>query len=133
MSTLRVILDGIWRGLDGLRKVLHLLLLVVIFGAIIWAVSSSVPSVPQRAALVIRPQGRLVEQLSGDPVQRAIQNARGQARQETSLWDLAHAVRAAASDRPAASPSSPTARPSIRTSTTSPRRRRRSISIRPAT
>jgi protease-4 len=99
MSTLRVILDGIWRGLDGLRKVLHLLLLVVIFGAIIWAVSSSVPSVPQRAALVIRPQGRLVEQLSGDPVQRAIQNARGQARQETSLWDLAHAVRAAASDR----------------------------------
>ena len=40
MSTLRAILCGIWRGLDGLRKILHLLLLLAIFGAVIWAVSS---------------------------------------------------------------------------------------------
>jgi protease IV len=98
MSTLRAIFSGIWRGLDGVRKVLHLILLIVIFGAIVWAVSSSTPSVPERAALVVKPEGRLVEQLSGDPVQRAIENAQGQQRPETLLWDLVDAVRAAATD-----------------------------------
>jgi protease IV len=98
MSTLRAIFGGIWRGLDGLRKVLHLILLIVIFGAILWAVSSSMPGVPDRAALVVRPEGSLVEQLSGDPVQRAIENAQGQERQETLLWDLVGAIRAAATD-----------------------------------
>jgi protease-4 len=95
---IKAILSGIWRGLDGLRKVLHLILLVVIFGVIVWAVSSSMPPFPQRAALVIRPEGRLVEQLSGDGVQRAIESAQDQERQETLLWDLVDAIRAAATD-----------------------------------
>jgi protease IV len=98
MTTLRAILGAIWRGLDGLRKVLHLILLIVIFGIIVWAVSSSMPPLPGRAALVIRPEGRLVEQLSGDPVQRAIESAQGQQRQETLLWDLVDAIRGAAAD-----------------------------------
>ena len=98
MSNLRAILSGIWRGLDGLRKVLQLILLIVIFGAIVWAASSSVPRVPDHAALVVRPQGRLVEQLSGDPVQRAVENAQGQERQETLLWDLVDAIRSGAAD-----------------------------------
>lgn len=99
MSTLRAILSGIWRGLDGLRKVLHLILLIVIFGVIVWAVSSSAPSVPARAALLVKPEGRLVEQLSGDPIQRAIENAQGQQRPQTLLWDLTDAIRAAATDK----------------------------------
>ncbi|MBW4050636.1 MAG: signal peptide peptidase SppA [Proteobacteria bacterium] len=96
---IKSILSGIWHGLDGLRKLLHLVLLVVIFGAIIWAVSSSTPKVPDRAALVVHPEGRIVEQLSGDPVQRAIESAQGQQRQETRLWDLVDAIRAAAADK----------------------------------
>jgi protease-4 len=99
MTGLKGILVGIWRGLDGLRKLLHLILLVVIFGAIVWAVTSSTPTVPDRAALVVKPQGRIVEQLSGDPVQRAIENAQGQQRQQTRLWDLVAAIRAAAADK----------------------------------
>lgn len=98
MSTLRAILLGIWRGLDGLRKVLHLLLLIVIFGLIIWALSSSAPTVSVRTALLVQPEGQLVEQLSGDAVQRAVQNARGEQRQETLLWDLVEAIRGAATD-----------------------------------
>jgi protease-4 len=98
MSTLRAILLGIWRGLDGLRKVLHLLLLLVFFGVIIWALSSSAPTVSYRTALVVKPEGQLVEQLSGDAVQRAIQNTQGQQRQETRLWDLVEAIRGAATD-----------------------------------
>lgn len=97
-ANLRAILGGIWRGLDGLRKALHLIVLIVIFGTIVWAASSSLPAVPERAALVVQPEGRLVEQLSGDPVQRAIENAQGQARQETLLWDLVDAIRGAATD-----------------------------------
>ncbi len=97
--TLRAILSGIWRGLDGLRKALHLILLVVIFGVIVWAVSSSTPVVPDPTALVVKPEGRLVEQLSGDPVQRAVENAQGQQRQETLLWDLVEAIRGAADDK----------------------------------
>jgi protease IV len=98
MSTLRAILLGIWRGLDGLRKVLHLLLLIVIFGVIIWALSSSAPTVSGRTALLVQPEGQLVEQLSGDAVQRAVQNAQGEKRQETLLWDLVEAIRGAATD-----------------------------------
>lgn len=98
-TTLRAILSGIWRGLDGLRRVLHLILLIVIFGVILWAVSSSLPGVPDRAALVVQPQGSLVEQLSGDPVQRAFENAQGQQRSETLLWDLVDAIRGAATDK----------------------------------
>ncbi|MGH8298488.1 MAG: signal peptide peptidase SppA [Steroidobacteraceae bacterium] len=99
MSTLRAIFSGIWRGLDGLRKVLHLILLIVIFGFVVWAGTSSTPGVPYRAALVVKPEGQLVEQLTGDAVQRAIQNAQGQQRQETLLWDLVDAIRAAATDK----------------------------------
>ncbi len=99
MRLLRSILWGLWRGLDGLRKFLHLLLLLVLFGFLIGVIHVSVPSVPAKAALLIEPEGQLVEQLSGDPVARAVQDARGQERPETLLWDLTDSIRAAAKDR----------------------------------
>ena len=43
--------------------------------------------------------GELVEQLTGDPVTRAVQAARSDQRRETLLWDLTDSIRAAASDR----------------------------------
>ena len=58
---------ALWRGLDGLRRVLHLVLLLVIFGFIVGALRSSIPLLPAEAALVIAPVGEIVEQLSGDP------------------------------------------------------------------
>ena len=53
----------VWRILDGIRKVLHLALLLIIFGFILAALHSSIPIVPRSAALVIAPEGELVEQL----------------------------------------------------------------------
>jgi protease-4 len=94
-----MILVGLWRGLDGLRRFLHLLLLLVIFGFIIGALRSATPNVPAKAALLIAPEGEIVEQLSGDAIQRAIQEARGQGRPETLLWDLTDSIRAAAKDK----------------------------------
>jgi len=96
--TLRTILLGLWRGLDVLRKVLHLIVLFVIFGFLLGALRGSVPSMPSRAALFVAPEGQLVEQLSGDPVQRAVEEARGDGHVETLLWDLTDAIRAAAKD-----------------------------------
>lgn len=90
---------GIWRGLDGLRRVLHLILLLLIFGFIIGALRGGAPNLPGKAALVIPLQGSIVEQRSGDPIQIAFNEARGQARSETLLWDLTESIRAAADDQ----------------------------------
>jgi protease-4 len=88
----------LWRGLDGLRRVLHLILLLVIFGFIAGALRSTIPSLPSRAALVIAPEGEIVEQLSGDPLERALAEAQGSGRGETLLRDLTEAIDAAADD-----------------------------------
>jgi protease-4 len=92
------LLHWIWSGLDGLRKVLHLLLLLIIFGSL-WAVfSRSIPLVPDRAALVIAPQGPLVEQHTGDALERAVAESLRQLPSETLLRDVVDAIEAAGKD-----------------------------------
>ncbi|HEY2590866.1 MAG TPA: S49 family peptidase, partial [Steroidobacteraceae bacterium] len=98
MRYLAGLLAGLWRGLDVLRKVLHLILLLVLFALIASAFRYGTPRVPRTAALVVRPRGQLVEQLSIDPLARAIAQARGQSVGETSLWELVDSVRSAATD-----------------------------------
>jgi protease IV len=95
----RSFLAGLWRGLDGLRKVLHLIVLLVIFGVVLGVLLSGTARIPARAALLIEPEGELVEQLSGDPLSRALDAARSDRRRETLLWDLTDSIRAAATDR----------------------------------
>jgi protease IV len=89
----------IGRALDALRRTLHLVLLLVIFGLIIVALSPRVPVVPHQAALVIKPEGALVEQLSGDPFERAIAEAYGQGTPETLVHDLVDAIEAGKTDK----------------------------------
>src|SRR5688572_97241 len=89
---------GLWRGLDGLRKFLHLLLLLVIFGFIVGALRTSIPHIADNSALVLEPQGEIVEQLSGSPVDQAIERAQGKGQGETLLWDLIDVLRAAKKD-----------------------------------
>lgn len=95
---MRSFFAGLWHGLDGLRKVLHLIVLLVIFGAVLGVLLSGAARIPARAALLIEPDGELVEQLSGDPLTRALEAARGERRHETLLWDLTDSIRAAAAD-----------------------------------
>jgi protease IV len=99
MNFLRSILYGLWRGLDVLRRFLHLVVLLVFFGFLIGALRGSVPSVPLKAALLVAPEGNIVEQSTGDPLERAVQEARGQGHAETLLWDLTDSIRAAAKDK----------------------------------
>jgi protease-4 len=98
MKKLAAFFGFIWRALDGVRKVLHLIVLLVLFGVILAVLSPSVPIVPRQAALIIKPEGALVEQLAGDPLDRAIAELYGQNRPETLLRDVVDAIRAAKSD-----------------------------------
>ena len=99
----------LWRGitalfrfvfgaLDALRKTLHFLLLVLLFSLLVVAGNPSSPVIPQKAALVLAPQGRLVEELSGTPFDRALARASGETNGEVLLRDLVAAVDAATAD-----------------------------------
>jgi protease-4 len=89
---------GLWRFLDGLRKVLHLLLLLALFAVVFAALRESMPRLPEKGALVIHPSGEIVEQLATVPLERALTEASEQREPQTLLWDLTDAIRAAADD-----------------------------------
>jgi len=89
------------RGLDGLRRFLVNLLFFGLLAALVTAALSGRPKVPDGAALVVKPQGVIVEQLSpGDPLQRLVAESSGvgSAARETLLKDLLDAIRAAKDD-----------------------------------
>jgi protease-4 len=92
------IFGGIWRGLDGLRKFLHLVVLLTIFGFVVGALRTSIPHIADHSALVIAPKGEIVEQLTGSPVDQALARAQGERQSETLLWDLVDALKAAKKD-----------------------------------
>jgi len=96
--TLRSFFAGLWRVLDGLRKALNLIVVLLVVMLIFAVLRGNLPRVPAKAALLVAPEGQLVEQLTGEPLERAFQEARGQERAETLLWDLTDAIRAAATD-----------------------------------
>ena len=97
-SALRGFFGLVWRILEGIRKVLHLALMLIIFGFVLAALHTSIPTVPRTAALVIAPQGELVDQLSGDSVRRALGEASGGPDPETLLRDVTEAIAAAKTD-----------------------------------
>jgi protease IV len=97
-SALRGFFILVWRILDGVRKVLHLALLLVIFGFLLAALHTSNPVIPHSAALVIAPEGEIVEQLAIDPVRRAVGEASGTTASETLLKDIIDAIAAAKTD-----------------------------------
>jgi protease-4 len=97
-STVKGFFLLVWRLLDGIRKGLSLILLLLLFGFLLAALHTSVPVVPRSAALVIDPQGELVEQLAADPVRRAIGQASGGPAPETLLRDVTDAIGAAKDD-----------------------------------
>lgn len=82
------LLSVLWTGVNGVRKVLHLLVLLFIFSIVIGAISSTAPRLPREAALLIRPQGTLVEQLEGDPYDRAIAGLLGDEDTQTLVQDI---------------------------------------------
>ena len=92
------IFSAIWGGLDGVRKVLHLLLLLVLFLLFFGAMSDTPLTLPDRAALVIQPYGFLVEQVEGDPFDRALAELAGDGKPQTLVQDIVDALAFAKND-----------------------------------
>jgi protease-4 len=92
------VISGIWSGIDGFRKILHLLLLLVLFAIFIGALSGTAPMLPDRAALLIQPVGAIVEELEGDPFDRAIAELLDEAEPQTVLQDIVDSLEYARDD-----------------------------------
>ncbi|MCC5794417.1 MAG: signal peptide peptidase SppA [Chromatiales bacterium] len=91
-------LKALWRGLDTLRRILHLVLLLPLFVLFLAALIGDRQPLPDRAALVLSPTGLLVEQLEGDPFDRALQEFQGSAPRQTLLRDVLESLELAAAD-----------------------------------
>jgi protease-4 len=89
---------SLWHGANGLRKVLHLVLLLLIFMVFFGALSGTPPLLPQEAALFIKPSGALVEQLAGDPYDRALTELVGEKQMQTLVQDIVDALEYARTD-----------------------------------
>jgi protease-4 len=99
MSAIRKIVGGIGSVFDVVRKVLHFIVLIVIFSLLLAVFSGdTVPKLPTRGALLINPEGPLVDQLSGDPVDRAFAQLRGEPASGVRVRDLVAAIDRAATD-----------------------------------
>jgi protease-4 len=92
------IVSGIWRGLDRLRRLLHLIVLLGLFLILVVSAFGGRVFIPRTAALVIAPRGVLVDQLSGDALQRAFARAQGAPLQETLVRDIIDSLRSARDD-----------------------------------
>ncbi|MGI9248332.1 MAG: signal peptide peptidase SppA, partial [Woeseiaceae bacterium] len=92
------LISSLWRGVNGLRKVLHLLLLLFVFLVFFGALSGTPARLPQQAALLVKPSGALVEQLAGDPFDRALAELVGDTQAQTLVQDIVDALEFARTD-----------------------------------
>ena len=90
---------AIWRGLDVVRRFVHLFLMLIILMAFLALFADTTITVPDSAAMVVAPGGRLVEQLAGDPLDRALREAQGDVDGQTLVRDLVTAIERAADDK----------------------------------
>lgn len=97
-SLLGRLFSAIWGGVDGVRKVLHLVLLLFIFLLFFGAMQDTPLTLPDRAVLVIQPYGFLVEQIQGDPFERALADLAGDGKPQTLVQDIVDALEYAKDD-----------------------------------
>ena len=97
-GVLKSTISWLWTGADGLRKVLHLLLLLFVFAIFIGSMSGTSTLLLKDAALVIRPVGQIVEQLEGDAYDRAVAELLGDGRPQTRLQDILDGLKYAKED-----------------------------------
>ncbi|WP_440225352.1 signal peptide peptidase SppA [Dokdonella sp. MW10] len=89
---------AIWNTLNFTRRLVLNVVFVVIVIAIVAAMLKPGLGIESRTALVLDPQGVVVEQFSADPTQRAFANLSGDNVREIQLRDLLRVIDAAAQD-----------------------------------
>ncbi|MEM9334757.1 MAG: signal peptide peptidase SppA [Pseudomonadota bacterium] len=99
MSAVLRLVTAVWTGVDLFRKLLHLFILLFLFGAVVGAMGGSAPSVvSSESALTIRPVGQLVDQLSGNAFDQAVAELTDQQQPQTLVQDVIDAIEYAAED-----------------------------------
>ena len=89
------LLRYIWSFIDGMRRIATNLILLLVIVAVIVAIAHPGPTVPDGAALLVRPVGTLVEQAT---FEFSLSSLSGEQQKETALPDLLEAIRAARDD-----------------------------------
>lgn len=91
---------GFWRGLTAFRMAVFNILFLIVLALIIRVLffSSDEIIVDAQSTLVIEPEGMVVEEYTGTPLDRAINEALGQELPETRLRDILAALDYAADD-----------------------------------
>ncbi len=99
-SRLAGFLSGLWTAVDQSRRfVVNFLFLALLVG-LVWAAISGRPKVPKGSALVVKPQGTIVDQLSRRSADNVVEAALlGDPGRQTLLKDLLDAVKAAKDDK----------------------------------
>ena len=92
-------LRGVWRLLDGTRRLLMNLLFLLLVIALVWAFATrGAPTLQDKTVLVLNLRGPMVEQLRGSWRDAALGRAQGQALQQVQLRDVLDVLDAAAKD-----------------------------------
>jgi protease-4 len=96
---------GFWNGLRTIGRAINIVRLVIIniiffliLALIAAALNRSAPNVENKSALLLKPDGQLVEQYSIDPASRALARISGDQTGQVQVRDLVRAIDAAAKD-----------------------------------
>ncbi|MEP6881600.1 MAG: S49 family peptidase, partial [Dokdonella sp.] len=92
------LMRGIWNTLNFTRSLILNVILVIVLCLLFGAFFRSTPIIGQHTALVLDPQGSIVEQYSTDASARAIARFSGDTAKEVQLRDVLQAINAAATD-----------------------------------
>ena len=98
-SLFKKVLKGTWGIINTIRKVvINLFVLVLVIALVAMAFTSDSPKIAKVTALEIKPNGRLVEQLTAQSFDQLVDEARGAQTPETLLKDVIDAIEAAKDD-----------------------------------
>ena len=91
---------GFWNGLTAFRMAVFNILFLVVLALVVRALLApgDAITVEEDTTLVIAPNGLIVEQYTGSPSERALNEALGQQLPETRLRDILRALKLAAAD-----------------------------------
>ena len=91
---------AIWTGVDGFRKVIHLVLMIFIFVVMLVALGSGTAAVKIKdgTVLLLNPSGVLVHELSAGELDLELQRMNDEPPPETLVRDVVRALRHAAED-----------------------------------
>ncbi|WP_446830200.1 signal peptide peptidase SppA [Candidatus Foliamicus sp.] len=90
----------LWAGVDGFRKVVHLILMIMFFGVLLAALGSggSPVRIQPGSVLLLDPSGLLVHELQGSELDIELRRMNDEPAPETLVRDVVRALRHAAED-----------------------------------